>query len=415
MNPKLPLQRITDANFDNAKLLAWCVFSDINAPNKPPIGEFHQNNSPLQNLTVGVKDIIDVAGLPTRCGSAIYDNAPPVVVDAACVALMRSAGAVIVGKTVTTELATFVPAATRNPVNPAHTPGGSSAGSAAAVAAGHVDIAIGTQTAGSILRPAAYCGVFGFKPSFGVVPRTGVKVQSETLDTIGVFARSVAHCAAWLAAMTGEPQAKMDTAPRKLRIACVTTLMEFATADMQTAITRAKHTLTAAGHEVLDWALPTALATIFEQQKIIQHYDAARAYHAERSQHRALLTPALAAALDEGAAIPRDTYLQAIRRAKHARALADELFENWDCWLMPSAPGCAPHGLASTGDPIFNRLASVLHTPAISVPVYADKAGLPLGLQLVGARGWDAALLRNTTAIFNSLHCGINTLRNLNI
>ena len=399
MIPTICLQRLTDAAFDNGKLHAWCAFSDINAPNTPPIGEFHQKFRPLQNLTVGVKDIIDVAGLPTRCGSAIYDNAPPAVVDAACVSLMRSAGAVIVGKTVTTELATFVPAATRNPVNPAHTPGGSSAGSAAAVAAGHVDIAIGTQTAGSILRPAAYCGVFGFKPSFGVVPRTGVKVQSETLDTVGVFARNIEHCAAWLAAMTGEPLAKIDTSTRKLRIACVSTLLEYATADMQAAISRAKHALAAAGHEVLDWALPEALATIHDQQKIIQHHEAARAYHAERSQHRALLTPMLANVLDEGAAIPRSTYLQAIHRAEQARSLADGLFENWDVWLMPAAPGSAPHGLSSTGDPIFNRLASVLHTPAISVPVFSDKGGMPLGLQLVGGRGGDVALLGNTQTI----------------
>ncbi len=390
---------IADIKQQDEKLHAWCAFSDINAPNTPPIGEFHQNNPPLQNLTVGVKDIIDVAGLPTRCGSAIYDNAPPAVVDAACVALMRSAGAVMVGKTVTTELATFVPAATLNPVNPAYSPGGSSAGSAAAVAAGHVDLAIGTQTAGSILRPAAYCGVFGFKPSFGLVPRTGVKVQSESLDTVGVFARNIEHCAAWLAAMTGEPPSAMDAAPRKLRIACVTTLMEFATADMQAAITRAKHALAAAGHDVLDWALPAALANILEQQKIIQNFEAARAYHAERSQRRALLTPALAVALDEGAAIPRVTYLQAMHRAEQARSLADGLFENWDVWLMPAAPGSAPHGLSSTGDPIFNRLASMLHTPAISVPVYADKAGLPLGLQLVGVRGRDVALLGNAQTI----------------
>ncbi len=404
MNPKIRLQRITDADFDNSKLHAWCAFSDNNASKAPPIGEFDKNNRPLQNLTVGVKDIIDVAGLPTRCGSAIYANAPPALVDAACVSLMRAAGAVIVGKTVTTEFATFVPSETRNPVNLEYSPGGSSAGSAAAVAAGHVDIAIGTQTAGSILRPAAYCGVFGFKPSFDLVPRIGVKVQSESLDTVGVFARDIKHCAAWLEAMTGEATLSEDLSDkdqRRLKIGCVTNWLEHASADMRETIAHAKHCLTNAGHDVVDLTLPAPLDEIIEHQKTIQYYESARAYHAEITQYRTLLTAALAVALDEGAAIPRDRYLNAMAAAENARVIADQLFEDWDVWLMPSAPGAAPHGLTSTGDALFNRLASVLHTPAINVPVYRANDGMPFGLQLIGGRGTDGALVMTVTSLIN--------------
>ncbi len=380
----------------DAKLLAWRAFSANSAPIAAPVNNY------LNSFTVGVKDIIDVEGLPTRCGSAIYEHAAPATVDAACVALMRNAGATIIGKTVTTELATFVPSVTLHPVNAAHTPGGSSAGSAAAVGAGQVRIAIGTQTAGSILRPAAYCGVFGFKPSFDVVPRIGVKVQSETLDTVGVFARGVEDCGAWLSAMTGEQAASVQsTAP--LRIAFISNHLEHASADMRDALARAADALKRAGHVVSDYALPSPLASMHEHQRVIQNYESARAYTPERTTHRALLAPALATMLDEGATIPRATYLQSVRIAESARAQADELLREYDVWLMPAAPSAAPLGLASTGDPIFNRLASVVHTPAISVPAYRDAHGMPLGLQLIGARFADAALLANAATIFNVL------------
>jgi Asp-tRNA(Asn)/Glu-tRNA(Gln) amidotransferase A subunit family amidase len=382
------------------EIKAWRAFSAENTSKRPPINEF--DLSALSGFTVGVKDIIDVAGLPTRCGSAIYDAAASAPVDAACVALMRSAGAAIVGKTVTTELATFVPSVTRNPRNLDHTPGGSSAGSAAAVAAGHVRIAIGTQTAGSVLRPAAYCGVVGFKPSFDVVPRAGVVVQSESLDTVGVFARRVEACAAWLAAMLGEQLATPKTiAP--LRINVVTTLREHASDDMQRAIALAAEALARAGHRVHEWALPAPLATLHDAQRVIQNVESARAYHAVRTQHRALTTPALLEVLDAGAKIARSDYLQALTVAENARQLADGLFRETDLWLMPAAPGAAPRGLDSTGDPIFNRLASVLHTPAISLPAFDDPAGMPLGVQLIGARHTDAAFLANAAIVFDLL------------
>ncbi len=399
---------IADIKEKDIKLKAWCAFTDIINSSAAPIGEFKKHSSrPLAGLTVGVKDIIDVAALPTRCGSAIYANVHPAHIDAACVSLMRAAGALIVGKTVTTEFATFVPAETRNPINLEYSPGGSSAGSAAAVAAGNVDIAIGTQTAGSILRPAAYCGVFGFKPSFDLVPRIGVKVQSETLDTVGVFARRIEHCQAWLAAMTGETALREDVqghSHRRLKIGCVTNWLEFASDEMRAAITKAKHDMIDAGHIVADLALPALLDEIIEHQKTIQYYESARAYHPELSQHRDLLTPALAVALDEGSAIPREQYLFALAAAENARIAADQLFDDWDVWLMPAAPGTAPFGFSSTGDAVFNRLASVLHTPAISVPGRLATNEMSLGLQLIAKRGGDTSLLVAATNIFSALH-----------
>ncbi len=372
------------------KLNVWCELSDNNAPNPAPVGEF--GNTFLKNFTVGVKDIIDVAGCATRCGSPIFDDANAATVDAACVALMRSAGAQIIGKTVTTEFATFIPSPTRNPRNLAHTPGGSSAGSAAAVADGQIRIAIGTQTAGSILRPASYCGVFGFKPSFDVVPRLGVVVQSETLDTVGVFARSVADCAAWLAAMLGTV-VTLNPTSGALRIGVITNLQEQASPDMRDAIRHARDALTRAGHRVSELQLPAPLDTIHDDQRIIQNYESSRAYHVVRTQYRAKTSPALLVALDEGAKISRGDYLKAISTADAARRFADGLFREYDAWLMPSAPSAAPLGLTSTGDPIFNRLASVLQAPAINIPAYDDSHGMPLGLQLIAARGADTALL----------------------
>jgi Asp-tRNA(Asn)/Glu-tRNA(Gln) amidotransferase A subunit family amidase len=379
------------------KVQAWRAFSGENDSNTPPNGEFQ--NSLLRDFTVGIKDIIDVAGLPNRCGSAIYEHAAPALVDAACVALLREAGATIVGKTVTTELATFIPAATHNPVNAAHTPGGSSAGSAAAVAAVHVRIALGTQTAGSVLRPAAYCGVFGFKPSFDLVPRIGVKVQSESLDTVGVFARTVDDCASWLRAMGVPPLRAMGALPLNadenapLRIGMVTDLAAHADADMRDALARARDALMRAGHHIMELTLPPPLRDLHQLQLTIQQYESSRAYTAERTQHRAHITPALRDALDAGMRIARHDYLKALRVAEAARIAADAMFDAHDCWLMPAAPGAAPLGRSSTGDPIFNRLASVLHTPAISVPAYRNAAGLPLGLQVIGRRDHDAALL----------------------
>jgi Asp-tRNA(Asn)/Glu-tRNA(Gln) amidotransferase A subunit family amidase len=401
MTPEQFAEKISAIKQADIKVHAWRAFSDQNAWKRPPDGEFDGLTGPLAGLTIGVKDIIDVEGLPTRHGSPIYENAAPALTDAACVSLMRAAGAIIVGKTVTTELATFVPSVTRNPHILEHTPGGSSAGSAAAVAAGHVDIAIGTQTAGSIIRPAAYCGVFGFKPTFGLVPRTGVKLQCESLDTIGVFARSVAHCQSWLAAMLAQPendvsQPQSATASTP-RLVVLRKLPYAASEEMLPVLEAAVHSLRAAGIAVTDGVLPPAVADVHLAQQIVQGYESARAYHAERVLSRgsgaAKMSAALAAVLEQAAAIRLDEYLAALNQIAIAQRVADECLQGSVFWLLPSSGSRAPRDLTSTGDPIWNRLASALHTPCINIPVTSHGEILPLGLQLIGARGLDWALL----------------------
>ena len=356
----------------------------------------------LHGMAIGVKDIIDVAGMPTRCGTPIYAT-QMATHDADCVALAKAAGAIVIGKTVTTELATFIPSRTRNPVSPDYTPGGSSAGSAAAVAAGMVPLAFGTQTAGSVIRPAAYCGVFGYKPSFGVVPRAGVKVQSETLDTVGVLAGTVDDTMKWYAAMSGSHISNDATVGhsnrRKLRIAIITNLMDHADAEMKGAIVKAAATLNAAGQQVQEIRLPQRYDEAQMDQRIIQLAENARCYAIEHRQYRNQLSPPLAAMLDEGAAISDAQYQAAIVRTNITREQTDAMFSDVDAWLMPSAQGAAPKGLESTGDPVFNRLVTALHLPAINIPVFRNHARMPLGLQLICARQQDEKLFAIATQL----------------
>ena len=351
------------------------------------------DRGPLYGMSIGVKDIIDVAGMPTGCGTPIYAD-KLATLDAACVGLAKAAGAVIIGKTATTELAATHPTKTRNPQNLEHTPGGSSSGSAAAVAAGMVRIAFGTQTAGSIIRPAAYCGVVGFKPTFGLVPRNGVKLQSETLDTIGVFTRTVDDAAQWYAAMIGAREATLPNIGKgALRILLVSNFMDRAEVDMSVAVAEAAEALATVGMRLREARLPETFETAHIDQRIIQLAEMARFYAVEHRQHRHQLSDELATLLDEGAAITVDKYQAALARTDAAKKHVAHLFADCDALLMPSATGAAPKGLGSTGDPVFNRLASTLHLPAINIPVYRSKKRMPLGLQLVGARLQDEKLL----------------------
>jgi Asp-tRNA(Asn)/Glu-tRNA(Gln) amidotransferase A subunit family amidase len=347
----------------------------------------------LYGMSVGVKDIIDVAGMPTACGTPIYAG-NIAKQDAGCVAFAKAAGAIVIGKTVTTELAGTFPAKTRNPQNLEHTPGGSSSGSAAAVAAGMVRIAFGTQTAGSVIRPAAYCGVVGYKPTFGLVSRTGVKVQSESLDTVGVFTRTIDDAALWFAAMIGATATPLQNFGKgALRILIVSNLMDHAEVDMSVAVAEAAEALASAGLSVRETRLPIAFDAAQTDQRIIQLAEMAGMYATEHEQHRQQLSSELVALLDEGAATTANAYQTALLRTESARKQAAQLFVDADVLLMPSATGAAPRGFATTGDPVFNRLASTLHLPAINLPVYRSKKRLPLGLQLIGAQLQDEKLL----------------------
>ncbi len=339
---------------------------------------------PLRGLPIGVKDIYDTADLPTQYGSPIYAGHRPKA-DAAMVALIRRAGGVVIGKTVTTEFASLQPAGTRNPHNLAHTPGGSSSGSAAAVAAGLVPIALGSQTGGSVIRPAAYCGVVGFKPSFRLMPTIGMKCFSWSLDTVGLFAAGVADAAFAAALISGRDLRIDGSEPTAPRIALVRTRSwPEASAGMHEAIARAAHAAEAAGAKVTEVELPPIFETATQAHGTIQDHEAYRALADEIDRHRDRLGPILREQLDKAAAITPAAYDDARRLARQARRALVDFMEGTDVLLTPSAPGAAPHGLSSTGKPTFNRLWTLLGTPCVNVPGLFDSAGLPLGVQIVG-------------------------------
>jgi Asp-tRNA(Asn)/Glu-tRNA(Gln) amidotransferase A subunit family amidase len=348
---------------------------------------------PLAGLPVAFKDIFATADLPTQYGSPIYAGYQPRA-DATAVALTRRAGGNVLGKTVTTEMASMVPAGTRNPHNLAHTPGGSSSGSAAAVAAGMVPLAFGTQTAGSVIRPAAFCGVAGFKPSYRLIPLVGVKDVAWHLDTAGLFGAGVADVA-FAAAAVLERDLRVDrAAPAVPRIALARShLWPKASAAMQNAVETAARIAQAAGAKVTDVTLPKELEDAYGAQFVIQDYETFRTLAFEHDRHRDLIGRPLCEQLDRGAAIAADAYDAARRTASRGRQVFADAMADYDVILTPSAPGAAPRGLQTTGDPAFNRLWTLLGTPCINVPGFVDDAGLPLGIQIVGRFGRDRAVL----------------------
>jgi Asp-tRNA(Asn)/Glu-tRNA(Gln) amidotransferase A subunit family amidase len=349
--------------------------------------------APLRGLPFGIKDIFDTADFPTEYGSPIYGGHRPKA-DAALVALVRRAGGIVLGKTVTTELASLQPAATRNPRNPAHTPGGSSSGSAAAVAAGMVPIGLGSQTGGSVIRPAAFCGIAGFKPSFRLLPTVGMKCFSWSLDTAGLFAAGVADAAFAAAAITGRDLRIDQRAPAAPAIALVRThLWPQASPDMQAALERAARAAQAAGARVRELELPPMFEAAMRAHVIIQDHEAYRALAHEIDHHQDRLGPILRAQLSHAATIDFDTYDEARRIARRARRMFAALMADTDVMLTPSAPGAAPLGLGSTGDPMFNRLWTLLGAPCINVPGLINSQGLPLGVQIVGRFARDRTAL----------------------
>lgn len=355
---------------------------------------------PLHGLPVAVKDNIDTAAMPSEYGSAVYRGHRPAA-DAACVAALTAAGAYAMGKTVTAELANFTPGPTRNPHHPLHTPGGSSSGSAAAVAAHMAPFALGTQTAGSVIRPAAYCGVVGFVPSRGLVPRAGVKAVSDTLDTLGVMAREVADVAligSALALVPEWPAAAADPQPPVLAVS-LTPWVEQLAPVLAEAIEHTGRQLARRGARIaqLDWSPAGAsdFARLAEAQKTVQLFETARALGPEADYRRELISQRLADLIAEGRAVaPRD-FLAALALGRQAAAAIDRLFGDAEVALVPAAAGEAPRGLASTGDPLFNRAWHLLGCPQISLPLphAAGPEGLPLAVQLVARPGADARLL----------------------
>jgi Asp-tRNA(Asn)/Glu-tRNA(Gln) amidotransferase A subunit family amidase len=348
---------------------------------------------PLHGLPVGFKDIFDTADLPTQYGSPIYADHRPAA-DATAVVMTRQAGGIVLGKTVTTQFASLVPSVTRNPRNRAHTPGGSSAGSAAAVAAGMLPLAFGTQTAGSVIRPAAFCGVAAFKPSYRLIPMVGVKDVAWHLDTAGLFGAGVADVA-FAAAVILQRELRVDgSAPAVPRIAVARThLWPKASPAMQHAVESAARIAAAAGAKVADLELHPIVEDAYEAQFAIQDYENIRTLAFEYDRHRNRIDPLLRTQLERAVAISADEYDAARRLASRARQfLADAMAEH-DVILTPSAPGAAPRGFATTGDPMFNRLWTLMGAPCVNVTGFADDDGLPLGIQIVGRFGRDRAAL----------------------
>jgi Asp-tRNA(Asn)/Glu-tRNA(Gln) amidotransferase A subunit family amidase len=349
---------------------------------------------PLHGIPIAVKDLIDTANMPTAYGSPIYRDHRPAA-DASCVALARAAGAIVLGKTVTTEFATFTPGKTANPRNPAHTPGGSSSGSAAAVADGMALLAFGTQTAGSVIRPAAYCGCVGYKPSFGLINRAGVKPLADSLDTIGILACSVEDAAFFAGVLAERPALRHLVIPGKApRFGLYRTPMwdeaEPATAS---ALDTAREALQRAGSAVAELAIAPRHQGLNQVQGTVMGFEMVRALAWERIEHSAELSPRLARMLDTGLAIGASDYDLALARAAEARAELGAFFGACDAILVPAAPGEAPAGLGGTGDPVFNRMWTLLGVPCVTLPARWGETGLPIGVQLVGRLGDDARLL----------------------
>ena len=362
----------------------------------------------LHGLPIAVKDLIATCDMPTAYGSPIYAGHQPAL-DATCVALAREAGAVVLGKTVTTEFATFQPNQTRNPHNLAHTPGGSSSGSAAAVADGMVPLALGTQTAGSLMRPAAYCGIVSFKPSFGGINRAGVKPLSDTLDTVGTMARTVPDVALFAAALSGRSSwlvRPLDQhVSRPLRVGlCHTYEWSHALPETQAAMQHAADAIQANTAMVLrEVRLPEDYQQLAQAQTHIQLAEQAQCFAFERLNHWAQLSPRLQCIVQAGLDVTPEQYDQAQALVARCRAQLAEVFQDVDVLLAPSAAGAAPMGLDSTGDPVFCRIWTVLHTPTVNIPAGHAPNGLPVGLQMVGPVGSDAFTLAAAHALHQSL------------
>ena len=349
-------------------------------------------SGPLHGVPVGVKDIIDTADMPTTYGSPIYAG-HRTAWDAACVALLRQAGAVIMGKTVSTEFAMYEPGKTANPHNPAHTPGGSSSGSAAAVAAEMVPLALGSQTAGSIVRPASFCGVVGYKPTHGDFSLAGIKLLSQTLDTLGGFARCVQDLALLRAVLMGSPSQPAALAePPRIGL-CRTPQWSQATPATQEAVETAARRFAAAGAQVEEVTLPAEFDGLVEAQTTVQIFEGVRCCAYELTQRREQLSASTQQLLGPGEKLTYAEYRAALHLAETCRAALPAVFAAHDVLLVPSAPGEAPAGLGATGNPLFNRMWTLLHTPVVSLPGLSGPQGLPVGVQAVGPLGGDDDLL----------------------
>ncbi|MDI1284170.1 MAG: amidase [Reyranella sp.] len=362
----------------------------------------------LRGIPVGIKDIIDTYDMPTGHNSPIFEGKVPFG-DAACVALCRTANAVIMGKTVTTEFANRHAGATTNPHNAAHTPGGSSSGSAAAVADGQVPLAFGTQTGGSVIRPAAYCGVIGYKPTYGDFNRVGIKMQCHSVDTLGLMARTLDDIALFRGVVLKLPPVAIgyrrgDHKASAPRIGfCRSPVWDKALPDTVALLDRAATVLSSKGASIVDVSFAPEYRDIIDDHAAITGWESVRNYADERLRNPDKMSAEIKdGPMKRGLAVSFERYVAAQRKAVAFRAHVDSLFDKVDVLLTPSAPGEAPEGIAFTGDPVFNSIWTLAHTPCVTLPAGTGSKGLPLGLQLVGLRHADDRLF--STAAWVAAH-----------
>ncbi len=391
------------------QVLAWHFLDPEHALAQARERDHHRSEGrptgPLHGVPVGIKDIIDTGDMPTEDGTVLHRGRAPLR-DATVVAMLRAAGAVIMGKTVTTECATYAPGRTRNPHDPGRTPGGSSSGSAAAVAAGMVPIALGSQTNGSVIRPAAFCGVHGFKPTHGLVPRTGILKLSRTLDQVGVFARSVEDLALATESLMGHDEKDPDTHPRARMDLCdvaaseppfppkfafvKTPRWERTPGDTREAFAELVAEL---GASVEEHEIAESLHGAWDWHRTVMEAEMAANLDVEWEKGRERLSASLRSQLERGRRIRALDYQKAVARIRIANDALAGVFDHYDAILTPAAAGTAP-GIETTGDPEFCTFWTYCGMPTVSLPLMKGGDGLPLGVQLVGARGGDARLLR---------------------
>lgn len=396
---------------------AWAFFDSDFARKQAQAADKHRGTGrplgPLHGVPVGVKDIVDTRAMPTENGTVLDAGRRPRR-DAVIVSRLRAAGAVVMGKTVTTELAYFAPSKTRNPHDPARTPGGSSSGSAAAVASGMVPLAIGTQTNGSVVRPAAFCGVVGYKPTFGLIPRTGLLAQSWPLDTIGVFGRSVGDAALLAECLIGHDdgdRASAPMAPQRLPAAAASDpplpplfafvpspVWDQAEDDTKEAFPELVAALGEQCHRV---DLPEPFARGHDVHRTLMTGGFSRNLGGYYNRGRDQLSPQMRQAIEEGQKVLAHDYLAAVDWIEVLNAGLEEIFQLYDAIITPAAPGEAPRSLETTGNPAFCTLWTLCGTPAVSLPLLEGSNGMPMGVQLVGRRNDDARLLRTANWLTN--------------
>ncbi|MBR9773065.1 amidase [Halomonas sp. SCS19] len=384
-----------------ASVGAWEALAE-----SPPALDPALADRPLYGVPVGIKDIIDTVDLPTAWGTGGYLRSAGALVDASLVTLLKQQGALIMGKTVSTEFAYFTPGKTRNPHDEARTPGGSSSGSAAAVAAGMVPIAFGTQTAGSMIRPASYCGVYGFKPTFNTLSTAGVRGFAPSLDTLGWFARSIGDICTVFTSLTGAAEIAPQQSLVGVRIGTFSLPAGQPLApDVQKVIAEAEALAKEAGAEIVPLVLGDDFEQLVEHQRVVMAYESAGTLASEYDRFADQMGPKLVELIEEGRNISWMRYCEAMRTVASARQTLTQIFDTQvDAILAASATGEAPLGLEATGDPLYCRAWTLLGVPCLNLPIGQGSNGMPIGVQLIADRWADEHLLSLASGLVGGLN-----------